>query len=325
MALPLIRLIHGSAMGGSHVDSAKNGQDAYSIRQTPEYLVVATADGCGSLPHSEVGAKIVVHMATSFVMEILRKGLDLENPLVQRHLKNRLLAQIQTLADAMAGDKLVTEIFSDFFNFTLLLMVMTEKKTIFLAIGDGVWGLNGVTTVIDPTVGNKPPYIVYNLSGSDITNRNPELLDFQVLEIVPTKNVKSFWIGTDGVKEMLNAVGKRVLGAPIVGVSGLLADPYYYDYVPGKANTPLARRLMELTADHIGDDVTLVAGELLWPLPPAPETDEPAEEEATDTEEPDNTSDEPGKSEADDSSATSEDDSDNDSDADTAEETEEEA
>jgi hypothetical protein len=74
--------------------------------------------------------------------------------------------------------------------------------TIF-SLGDGVFAVNGTVTQIGPFEGNFPPYLGYGLTGSSITDANPRLLEFQTYSIVPTSEVHTVLVGTDGLVEFI--------------------------------------------------------------------------------------------------------------------------
>lgn len=260
-------LVSGSATGASHIEEGKNNQDTFSVRHNAASIVAAVADGCSSQPYSEVGAWIVVAMVTNFITQALRKGLSLNDVRVRRNIRERLLSRILLIADDMAGDEPTAPILNAFFQFTILGVAVTPETTFFFRIGgDGLHNANGEVRVVHPERGNRPAYLVYALTGSPMTDDHPELTDFQILRTVPTSDVKSFWIGTDGVSELLAAVGQTANGELVASVDEILGDNRYYDN-PGL----LSRRLRQLViADYIGDDVTLIGGRRVTLPDPSP-------------------------------------------------------
>jgi len=255
-------LLSGTATGGDHIEAATNGQDSFSIRVADGSIVVVVADGCSSQPHSEVGAKMVAPMLATFLEQAIRKGQSLEDQRIWNYLRDLLLAKILSTATDMAGDHPVAPVLNKYFQFTLVGMVMTPQTTVFFSRGDGMFGINGKVTTIEPEAGNRPAYLVYGLTRPDMVIDNPKLLDFDIQAVVPTPDVQSWWVGTDGVKEMLKVVGQSVNGEKIVSIESLFDDQRYLD-------NPelLCRRLQQLVVDNlIGDDITLVAGQRI-PLP----------------------------------------------------------
>ena len=252
------RVMSGTAIGGSHLNTRTNGQDALSVRQSASSLIIAVADGCSSQPHSGVGASIFAPICTAYFQQALRRGLDLKDPRVRRNIRKRLTSHMQVLADQMAGDSPAAPIINQHFQFTLVVMVMTEESTYFLRIGDGMYGYNGQVHVLKPTTGNKPIYLAYDLTGSPMTDAVPALLDFEIVATVPTSEITEFWIGTDGMAEVLEAAaaGRKVTGSEIENASEMLHNPEYYD-----DPAALTLRLGNIVEDGYGsDDVTFIGG-----------------------------------------------------------------
>ena len=48
----------GTIVGTAHLHAGRNGQDGFAIHRRGDVTVAVVTDGCGSSPHSEVGAKI---------------------------------------------------------------------------------------------------------------------------------------------------------------------------------------------------------------------------------------------------------------------------
>jgi len=269
-------LVRGSANGGDHLETATNGQDALSVRRSPESIVIAVADGCSSQPHSEVGAQIIVHMLTNFVEQAMRKRLPLRQPRVWKHICDKLLSRMQMIADDMAGDDQVLTYLNHFFQFTLVGMAMGPEDTVFFWRGDGNYSYNGKVFTIKPKAGNKPPYLVYNLTGAETTEADSPLLDFQIA-IVPTSEIKTFWVGTDGTNELLAAIGKVVNGMTATQIEDLSRDPRYRDN-----HSLLTRHLRMMVAGGlVRDDVALIAGERLGFTPAPVAEEEPVPPEAS--------------------------------------------
>ena len=249
-------LLSGTATGGNHIEAASNGQDALSVRTTANSIVVVVADGCSSQPHSEVGAQIIAPMLTAYIEQALRKGQSLKDPRIWTYIRSLILAKILSVATDMAGDAPVAPVLNQYFQFTLVGMVMTPEYTVFFSRGDGMYGFNGKVITIKPEAGNRPAYIVYGLTNPDMTVDNPQLLDFDIHAIVETSDIENWWVGTDGVEEMLAVLGRTVNGEKIATIESLLDDQRYHDN-PKLLN----RRLQQLVAaDLIGDDITLAAG-----------------------------------------------------------------
>lgn len=253
------RVLGGSAIGGSHLNTATNGQDAFSVRQSPDSLVIAVADGCGSHPHSGVGAQLMVHICTNYFAQAVRRGQDLTDIRVRRNIRKRLSGRINELANEMAGDDAAAPVINEHFLFTLIVMVMTETLTYFMRIGDGMYGYNDKTVELEPTKGNRPVYLAYDITSSPMTDAEPALLEFELLETVPTAEITTFWIGTDGMQEIFDAAsrGVKVGGMPVETAVQIIGNPEYHD---GPTNALSARLAGLVDYGSASDDVTFVGG-----------------------------------------------------------------
>lgn len=270
------KVLSGGANGTDHIDTGTNGQDARSVKQSSGSLVVAVADGCSSKPHSGVGAEFFAHLCTTYFAQAIRRGQDITDIRVRRHVRDRLTAKMTDLANDMAGDETVAEVLADYFLFTLLVAIVANGKLYILRIGDGVYGVNGKITKLQPTAGNKPIYLAYAILGSRMTDKDPDALDFEIVEVHDIRDVDTFWIGTDGIEEMLKATGKVAGDSKIEAPEALLTDPRYHD----KPNL-LSERLVEISAAGFGnDDLSFVGAQVIHESAPAPTTpDETAGEE----------------------------------------------
>lgn len=279
------RLLSGSATGASHLEACRNNQDAFSVRHTETSIVAVVADGCSGQPHSEVGAKIVAPLLATFVAQAVRKGQSLENPAIWNYIRKLLLSKILTIATDMAGDDPVAPVLNEYFQFTLLGIVITPERTVVFSRGDGVFGLNGEITTIEPESGNRPAYIVYGLTEPDMVLENPDLLNFDIQATMPTSKLASWFIGVDGVNEWLKAAGKTVNHEEVVGIESLLEDERYH-----RNPDLLNRRLRQVVrADLVDDDVTVIGGIRATPTP----TPQVAEEEITEVTDADTTQPDP--------------------------------
>src|SRR5438093_9977994 len=88
----------GSIVGTAHLHAGRNGQDGFAIHRQGEVTVAVVTDGCGSAPHSEVGAKIGAAIVARCVAEA---GLK------PSHIIQKLRAIATTLGDDL--DRVVSE------------------------------------------------------------------------------------------------------------------------------------------------------------------------------------------------------------------------
>jgi serine/threonine protein phosphatase PrpC len=125
----------GTVPGMNHILPGQpcwyNNQDAYSLRQNHKASVAVISDGCGSSPHSEVGAQIISQLITQRVMEIFSGCYDPEE--LRDDFWNKLhqdvLAEVRTLAHRM-GENLSRTI-DDYFLATVLGVLVLPDRTVF--------------------------------------------------------------------------------------------------------------------------------------------------------------------------------------------------
>jgi hypothetical protein len=123
-------------------------------------------------------------------------------------IKSVVLGQISVLASAM-GESFSRTI-NDYFLFTVVGAVITKRDTFLFSIGDGVFIVNGRVVQLGPFLNNAPPYLAYNLTGSSLTDSQPEFLNIRVEPTIPTYQIQSLVIGSDGVLDLINAEGRRL-------------------------------------------------------------------------------------------------------------------
>lgn len=208
----------GTVTGRDHVREWKNNQDAFEIIQTPDLGVVVLCDGCSEGKHSEVGAKIGAQLIsrailrhfsrtpssfpTSFPTSFMRAPRFLEA------IQREVVARIHTYALDL-GDSLSTVV-HDYFLFTTVGMVTTPTVTFFFYLGDGLVVVNDVIYPIGPFPSNEPPYLGYSVLGR--THLGDAPIQFQVLKTIPTDELSSFILATDGGLDFVRAAGSNIPG-----------------------------------------------------------------------------------------------------------------
>jgi hypothetical protein len=203
----------GTVPGRTHLSRGdllvgRNNQDAFAFEAFGDHLVAVVTDGCGSSPHSEVGAKIGAKLTVAAIHRNLRNVPRYWNeavPWVNSELFWDLIRMdvaqgVQEFVARMAGSLSPSElIIRDYFLFTTIVAVITPEHTVLRTIGDGFYALNGVQKSLGPFEGNMPPYLAYALVNSKFS---PELLTFQQQECIATTDVRSLLIGSDGVQDL---------------------------------------------------------------------------------------------------------------------------
>lgn len=179
-----------SVVGREHARSGRNNQDALCLHASGEALAAVVADGCGSGAHSEVGAQLGARCVAQSVLSVLGRGLPLEAPEFLPTVRTEVLGFLASLTgrlgEALLGEHLL---------FTIVGAVVTPAQTLVFSAGDGVWALNGEVQVLGPFANNAPPYLAYGLL-------SPEAVPLERQGLVPTEEVGSLLLGTDGAADL---------------------------------------------------------------------------------------------------------------------------
>ncbi len=134
-----------SHLGRDHQRVGRNNQDG---RYAGPGVVVVT-DGCGSQPHSEVGAQLGARFLGDWLAA--QPTVDMELPL-------RAFAALDAWLDVVAADSSIRE---QFFLFTVLAAVRRETRTIVFGLGDGGVMVDGALVRLDSGPDNAPDYCAY--------------------------------------------------------------------------------------------------------------------------------------------------------------------
>lgn len=231
----LFEIAGGTIIGREHKQTDKNNQDAFRWIMTGDFLAAVVCDGCSGGIHSEVGAHLAVRFITAEIRRLFgRLGND-PFRLLKRVRKN-LLAQLLVLANTLGPS--LSQIVDDHLLFTVVGALITHTITCIFSIGDGVAVLNGYPQRLGPFPDNKPPYLAYDITGSQLTQDDPELLEFAYPVIADTASVRSLVIGTDGVLDLMNAALKPIPGKaqPVGPISQFWDEDKYF------ANPDMIRR-----------------------------------------------------------------------------------
>ncbi|MCX6824440.1 MAG: protein phosphatase 2C domain-containing protein [candidate division SR1 bacterium] len=206
-----------SVLGTRHLKIGRNNQDSFVWIKTPDYIISIVSDGCSSGLHSEVGSKIMAPLFAQTLATYLSKphpSLSDEN--FFRHdwlwynVRQDVLARVRVLAQSMDENLIAT--ICKYFLCTIVGCVITPQSTCIFSCGDGVFYLNGNMHVMGPFPGNKPPYLCYGITGSEVTNSQPSLLDIQRHVICSTDEVQSILIGSDGVSDLTTLADQKLPG-----------------------------------------------------------------------------------------------------------------
>lgn len=202
----LLRMMAGSVPGTDHTRPGfpiwTNNQDGYSfVNVRHEYCVGVVCDGCSGGLHSEVGAKLGSKFITNMVSSEIKQYNDIR-PEFWSELKikttNYLLNAIDNSRSSYDLDTI-----ENFLLFTIVGVAVTPQTTYIFNFGDGYYSINGDFFSCGPFPENKPPYIMYTVTGSPVLSNNPNLSQFQIIPI-PTKSINTVSVGSDGVEDLLN-------------------------------------------------------------------------------------------------------------------------
>jgi len=268
-----------------------------SLGVANEEVVVAIAcDGCGSGEHSEVGAKIGTKMlvktifseiasielmrldpslAEKYLQEMILSGmLPSGNPFGSYHhvfpknfqevlemSRESVSEKIRTLSKDMGltttpeGRRSQTETVRQYLLFTAIGFVMTTTRTVAFSLGDGVACMNGETFVLDPGEGNEPEYLAYGF----VSSGRPEP-KFRILWEVPTDQVQSVLVGTDGTNLILKSSDNKMPGKDekVGGLDQFWTNDFFFKNPDG-----LRRRLALMNRTAKGGDGSVEHGILL--------------------------------------------------------------
>ncbi|MDJ0616230.1 MAG: protein phosphatase 2C domain-containing protein [Calothrix sp. MO_192.B10] len=201
-------LAGGSTIGREHLRLGKNNQDAYHWVSVESTTIAVVCDGCGSGTHSEVGAKIGGRLVVEAILRNLpQDGLSMD---FWRRVHQDLLDSLGMIAASLGGE--LVPVVKEYLLFTIVGAVITSQETALFAIGDGVFALNGEVITIPPFPNNAPPYLGYGLITDAVLDMKAVDCQFRVHRQVPTSEVQSILIGTDGVEDLIGVADKCLPG-----------------------------------------------------------------------------------------------------------------
>jgi hypothetical protein len=228
-----------SVIGREHSRAGRNNQDAFCFEGSEQGFVAVVADGCGSGSHSELGAQAGARQVVASALRLLREGERVEGSGFLGLLREGSLAFLRELACSFGRGGV-----QDCLLFTVVGAVVTPEHTLVFSAGDGVWALNGQVRPLGPFPGNAPPYLAYGLL--------PDCsVPFARQALVPTSEVESLLLGTDGVGDLARLSEALVPeGGDIVGpLSQFWREARYF-----RNPDALRRRLSVLSREAVRVD-----------------------------------------------------------------------
>jgi hypothetical protein len=214
----LFEVAAGSVPGTNHSRVGKNNQDAFSWESHDQYTLAVVCDGCGSRLHSEVGATLGARLTLSAVAQQWLKVTASETlpalPEFWPQVQSDLLSRLQHVISSLGGDP--WETVQNYLLFTILGVFMTPDTTTVFGVGDGLFVVNGTVHTLGPFAHNAPPYLAYGLAPPGQLTLGPEMTTLQVYQQVPTPEIESLLLGTDGVLDLINRAAVPLPGKPTV-------------------------------------------------------------------------------------------------------------
>ena len=199
-------LVGGSVIGREHLRVGKNNQDAFCWNVTEAGAVAVVCDGCSSGIHSEVGAKLGARIIVEALHRSVEAGMRLEHEEVWQTIQQTLLTQLQQVAALLGDDRAQT--MRDYLLFTITGVVITSTITAVFVLGDGVIAINDQVIRLGPFPNNAPPYLAYEL----LEENASEALQIKVLQVLPTEQLQSLLIGSDGVSDLIQVAEQALPG-----------------------------------------------------------------------------------------------------------------
>ena len=171
----------GSVKGREHARAGRNNQDAFAIQREGDVVAAVICDGCGSAPHSEVGAKIISRCTVRALCEL---GWSPKNARENLAVVQALVCdRLRTLASSMGEPERVAR---EYFLATVVGALITGSTALVFSLGDGVILHNGRKIVLEYP-DNAPPYLAHPVMGGPCVPftihslGSPASLDFLVL------------------------------------------------------------------------------------------------------------------------------------------------
>lgn len=222
-ALPF-QIASGTVAGRMHQLAGRNNQDSFAWATTPHGLVAVVCDGCGSSPHSEVGAQLGARLVAKTLAVQLAQGGDATKGDFWQSARAVVLETLGGLAGVLGGNPV--DAVADYLLFTAIGAVITPDRVCPFSSGDGLIAVNGKATVLGPFPDNAPPYLAYALF-----DEAGDKYRFELQPALPAAELQSLVLGTDGAAALLALEASRVPGRdePVGAFSQLWTDDRVFD------------------------------------------------------------------------------------------------
>lgn len=202
----------GSVTGSRHRIDGINRQDFYKLIRTPDRFVFVMTDGMSLIDTGQeflptnseygaiFGANIISKATYDLSLQVRSREFDVykSRPFWDR-LEEDVLAHMRTNALLFGGN--FQETILKFFMFTTLGVIIAPNISVFFAIGDGNFFVNDERIHLGPFKDNRPPFLAHRFVPPEI---NSAPVHFNVCKIIPTKDLKTFFVGTDGTDYIID-------------------------------------------------------------------------------------------------------------------------
>jgi serine/threonine protein phosphatase PrpC len=246
----------GSVIGRNHREKGLNNQDFSGFYTNDELVVGIVSDGCGSSSCSEIGAYLGCNILMDQIVNkygrmILSSEIETHDraEYLFKEIQCGVLRKLSNILETLPFSRLSEKI-NEAFLFTLVGFVITPDVTITFSIGDGFIFLNETCLKIENPISdddqflNAPPYISYGLLKTSVY---PKSVDFTIHHHLPTENVNSLLVATDGLDDFIKNENSCIPGQKkLVGpVSQFWTDDQYF-----KLKTGIQRHLIVVNRDR---------------------------------------------------------------------------
>src|SRR3989344_3219340 len=244
----------------------RNRQDACGFGVGKSVAIGVVCDGCGEAENSEIGAQMGARILLHAVHHHSRMIRDFSPEIVEEFLelvRGTLLRKIRLIVSTMGGKDV--EVLAQYFLFTALGFVVTKNGALVFGCGDGVYAINGETTILT-SLKNHPAYIAYGINPQVF--RWPEEPKFTAYHVVSCEEVENIIIGSDGLARFVAAelATVRETGEGVGPLSQFATQDRYFQ------NPDMIRRKLETIGDGtlvfpdgrtrrewLNDDTTMVS------------------------------------------------------------------
>ncbi|CAN5533698.1 hypothetical protein BH10CYA1_BH10CYA1_17720 [soil metagenome] len=214
---------------GTDIPKGGRNQDSLMGVIGDGYIVIAVNDGCSGNPEqhlqSELGALAGSQIVCSVFADIIESGQPLWETVT-----DEIVDQLSLIAVALSHGRKerLEHVVRKYLMFTSVVAVIGPEETTIATVGDGYYAINGGDLKrIGPYPDNQPPYLGYLLYPN---NYPRELLTFQKQVQLPTADLQSLIMGSDGLGEVAASANKRLPGkSSLVGsLTSLLDNPRFF-------------------------------------------------------------------------------------------------